>query len=169
MIRRKRLLGTLGEDARATGVRLWLEQLLQDARYALRTLRLNPGYAAVIVLTLSLGIGMTTAVFSVFNAVVLRPIGYPNPERLLWLTTTRVEGEHGIVIGPDFVDWRDQATSFDRMVAYGTLDSTLIAAGVQTRARIADVTEDFWDLSGSCRSCQNLWTAHARFTASASP
>jgi putative ABC transport system permease protein len=127
----------------------WIEQLLQDARYALRTLRKSSGFSAVVVLTLALGISMNTAVFSVFNAVVLRPIAYPNAERLLWLSTTQSQEETGIVLGPDFVDWREQATSFDRMAAYGTWDSTLTLAAGPTRVRLANVTEDFWDLTGA--------------------
>jgi predicted permease len=130
-------------------ISLWIDQLLQDARYALRTLRSNSGFSAVVVLTLALGISMNTAVFSVFNAVVLRPVAYPNPERLLWLSTIHQEGEPGIVLGPDFVDWRERATSFDGMAAYGLWDTTVTGAVGPVRARLANVTEDFWDLTGA--------------------
>jgi putative ABC transport system permease protein len=137
------------ENTRAVWVSLWLEQLLQDVRYTVRTLRRNPGFGTIVILTLALGIGMNTAVFSVFNAVVLRPVAYPNPERLMWLSTTGVEGDPPIVLGPDFVDWREQAGSFDRMVAYGNGDHTLETTNGATRVRLADVTEDFWDVSGA--------------------
>jgi len=76
---------------------LWLELLLEDGRYALRTLRSSLGLSAVVVLTLALGISMNTAIFSVFNAVILRPVPYPNPERLLWLSTVEKDDEPGIV------------------------------------------------------------------------
>ena len=69
--------------------------------------RRHPGFAAVVILTLAVAIGMNTAMFSVFNAVVLRPLGYPNPDRLVWLSTVGMDGESGLVTGPDFVDWRD--------------------------------------------------------------
>lgn len=141
--------GLAREDVRAVWAWIWLEQLVQDGRYALRTLRRNAGFATAVILTLALGIGMNTAVFSVFNAVILRPVAYPSPDRLVWLSTTRADEESGIVLGPDFVDWRAQATSFDRMVAYHTVDSTLQAAGAATRVRVAEVSEDFWDLSGA--------------------
>ena len=69
-------------DARGTR---WLEDLFQDVRYALRTLRQNPGFAAVALLTLALGTGATTIVFTVIEGVVWRPFPYPHPERLLRL------------------------------------------------------------------------------------
>ena len=127
----------------------WLDDFRQDLRFTIRALRRSPGFAAIAVLTLALGIGMTTAVFSVFNAVVLRPVAYPDPERLVWLSTSGAAGEPGIVAAPDFVDWREQAESFDGMVAYGNGDSTLSSVEGATRVRYANVTEDFWRLTGA--------------------
>ena len=135
---------------------LWVDHLLQDARYALRTLRRRPGFSAVVVITLALGIGMNTAVFSVFNAVVLRPIAYPHPDRLVWLSTILNDDEPGIVLGPDFVDWRDQATFFDRMVAYGTWDGMVEPPRVRRARGLANVTEDFWDLTGASPAAGRL-------------
>jgi predicted permease len=128
---------------------VWMEQLLQDVRYALRSFYLNPGFATAVVLTLAIAIGMNTAIFSVFNAVVLRPLAYPDADRLVWLATAGAEGEPGIVAGPDFADWRDQAASFDRMAAYNSADVTLSSAQGATRIRAAMVTQDFWELSGA--------------------
>jgi hypothetical protein len=125
----------------------WLELMLQDGRYALRTLRGKPGLSAVVVLTLALGISMNTAIFSVFNAVILRPVPYPNPERLLWLSTVEKDDEPGIVLGPDFAAWREQSISFDRMLAYGAWDEAVVTPAGPTRARLANVTDDFWDLT----------------------
>ena len=145
MVRRKRPL-----------VWVWAEQLLQDLRYAVRTVRRQPGFAAVVILTLAVAIGLNTAIFSVYNAVVLRPLGYPHPDRLVWLSTVGMDGESGFVTGPDFVDWRDRAESFERIVAYSNADYTLVSAHGATRVREAMVTADFWDLSGATLAAGRL-------------
>ncbi len=134
----------------------WLDDVARDVRYAVRSLRRAPGFAAVIVLTLAVAIGMNTAVFSVFNAVVLRPLGYPDADRLVWVSTVGPEGGSGFVTGPDFVEWRDRAASFDRMAAYGTADYTLTSLQGTTRVRTADVTDDFWSLSGATPAAGRL-------------
>ena len=128
----------------------WLDDVRQDLRFTVRALRRSPGFAAIAVLTLALGTGMTTAVFSVFNAVVLRSVAFPDPERLVWLSTVSADaGDPGIVAAPDFVDWREQSESFDGMAAFSTGDFTLASAQGATRVRHADVTEDFWKLTGT--------------------
>ena len=152
---RRRALLTFGnvvvakEDTRAVWVSRRVDECLQDLRYAVRALRRNPGFSVVIILTLALAIGMNTAVFSVFNAVVLRPVAYPSPHRLVWLSLVGPETVADIVAGPDFVDWRDQAASFDRMVAYVHTDYTMADARGATRVRAARVTDGFWDVSGA--------------------
>ncbi len=139
------------EDTRSVRawVGVWADQLIQDVRYAVRSLRGSPTFSVAVILTLAVAIGMNTAIFSVFNAVVLRPIGYPNADRLVWLSTTLSAEEPGFVTSRDFADWREQARSFDGMVAYGNADYTLVSPQGAARVRAAMVTADFWNVSGA--------------------
>ncbi|HKT68174.1 MAG TPA: ABC transporter permease [Terriglobales bacterium] len=95
-----------------------MDTLLQDIRYALRTLRRSRGFAAVAVITLALGIGANTAMFSIVNAVLLRPVPYNNPERLLKLYTSMPQFREASVSYPNFLDWQRRSRSFDLMAAY---------------------------------------------------
>ncbi|HEV2245682.1 MAG TPA: ABC transporter permease, partial [Terriglobia bacterium] len=95
-----------------------IEELLQDLRYGLRQLRRNPGFTTVAVLTLALGIGANTAIFSVVNAVVLRPLPYPHGDRLVWIAESIPALKAEIATGGDYVDWKDQNRTFDRIAAY---------------------------------------------------
>jgi hypothetical protein len=91
-------------DARGTR---WVEDLLQDIKYAVRTLRRMPGFAAVAVLVLAVGIGATTVMFTVINSVLLRPLAYPEPERLFTLHgATEKLGEFWGFSNPDLADVR---------------------------------------------------------------
>src|SRR6476646_4807857 len=95
-----------------------LAVLRQDLRYALRQLRRSPGFTAVAVLTLALGIGANTAIFSVIDAALLRPLPYDRPEQLVSLSTMHLNG-NGIVISPDFKAWQEQSGIFDSIGAFG--------------------------------------------------
>jgi len=100
----------------------WLDRLVQDLRYGFRMLRRNPGFATVAVLTLALGIGATTAVFSVANAVLLRPLPYPQSERLvqIWSTNPTANRWGMWTAYPRFVDWRRESKSFEEMATTRT-------------------------------------------------
>jgi predicted permease len=102
------------EETREVWNLAWLEQLLQDARYALRILRKSPGFTIVAVLTLALGIGANTAVFSVVYAVLLRPLPYKDPSRLIVLNETTPRVGKVSVSYPNFLDWRAQSHSFSQ-------------------------------------------------------
>ena len=109
----------------------------------------NPTFALVVILTLAVAIGMNTAIFSVFNAVVLRPLGYPDADRLVWLSTTSSDAEPGLVTartspigaakpGRSSAWWRTRTPITRWYLPRGA-----------SRVRAAMVTEDFWDLSGA--------------------
>src|SRR5437764_3981038 len=113
----------------------WLEMLGKDLRYAARTLRKSPGFTVVAALTLALGIGANTAIFSVVDAVILRPLPYPEPSRLveLWGNVKRAKVERRGTSYPDYSDWRDQSKSFEAMAAFDSDTATLIGTGEPER------------------------------------
>ena len=118
--------------------------LLQDLRYALRQLRNNPGYAAVAVITLALGIGANTAVFSVVDAVMLRPLPYPHSEQLAEVESLNSKNPHPMSASyPDFFDWRSQNHTFERLVSYH--DSNLVLTGLDRPVQL-DTEVVSWDL-----------------------
>ena len=96
-----------------------LESALQDLRYAARSLRKSPGFAAVAVLTLALGVGVNTAIFSVVDAVMLRPLPYGDPDRLIRIFDSNPERgwPEFTVSHPNYLDWREQTTSWAALAA----------------------------------------------------
>ncbi len=107
---------SIKEDCRDQRGVTWLENLVQDIRYGARQLRKNPGFTAVAVLTLALGIGANTAIFSVINGVVLKPLPYEQPGNLvnLWLDAGQ-PGSRNSVSGGAFLDWQEHCTSFEAL------------------------------------------------------
>jgi len=93
--------------------------LTQDLRYAFRLLRKSPGFTAIAVLTLALGIGANTAIFTVIESVVLRPLPFANPDRLVWLNGQFQQSDEAAVSPPDFLDYRKNNRTFEHLAAYG--------------------------------------------------
>src|SRR5919106_352567 len=106
-----------------------MEALWQDLRYAARSFVRKPGYTLVIILTLALGIGAVSAVFSFFNAVLLRPIPYEQSERLAQIQSIESEKPEAYFSHPDFIDLRDQSQSFEQMAAVRSGGWTLTGDG----------------------------------------
>jgi Acidobacterial duplicated orphan permease len=123
-----------------------MDRILSDIRLALRRLRRTPGFTLVAVLTLALGIGANTAIFSVVNAALLRPLPYPDAQRIVQLYATR-DGDVSTVSPPDFTDWREQAGVFQGMAAFNSgSDFTLTGTGAPERMAGAQVTADFFSV-----------------------
>ena len=121
--------------------------VIQDIRYALRSLAKRPGFAAVAIVTLSLGIGATTAIFSVVQAVLLRPLEYPAAERLLKINgLDEATGEVSNLSPADFLDFQRDATSFSRMGANGFVGLATVTGGQGEPDRVGavQVTEGFF-------------------------
>ena len=100
---------------------------LQDLRYAFRQLAKSPGFAIVAILTLTLGIGANTAIFSVVNAVLLNPLPYPKPDRIVVLFHDKPNFRTGSISYPNFEDWRRENQSFSSMAAYREMDGVTLS------------------------------------------
>lgn len=108
------------EEVRETGSWAWAERLTQDIRYTSRLLRKNPGFAAVAILTLAIGIGANTAIFSVMDAVLLRPLPYPDAKQLIrvWQSEPRMFEGHLGAAPPEFAAYRDRSRVFSSIAGY---------------------------------------------------
>jgi putative ABC transport system permease protein len=128
--------------------RFYMHAFRQDIRYALRVLARQPGVTLVAVLTLALGIGANSAIFSAVNAVLLRPLPYDEPDRLVTLWEKRpAEGVMDNVVSPaDFADWSKMATSFESMAAMTVVPADLIGVGEPVRLFVGAVTTRFFDV-----------------------
>jgi predicted permease len=127
---------------------LWIEQSVQDLRYGLRTLSRSPGFTLTAVLTLALGIGACTAIFSLANAVLLRSLPYGDPGQLVYLYTPNPQFKLPVeVFGPayaDFYDVKKESRSFQDMTAFGQSVFSLASQGAAQRASAARVDGDFF-------------------------
>ena len=137
-----------------------METFLQDLRYALRNLVRQPGFAATAILTLALGIGATTAIFSVVNAVVLRPLPYREPDAIVAVRTlwTKTGLNSATVSAPDFHDWKAQNRSFDALAYYSGGEAPVMADGNPDYATTYIVTPGFFDALGVGPRAGRLFT-----------
>jgi putative ABC transport system permease protein len=124
--------------------------LMQDMRFGIRMLSKNPGFAMIAVLTLALGIGANTAIFSVVNAELLRPLPFRDSGRLVSVATanSRMHSSNGSVSYPDFADWRSQNQVFEQMAAYTGATFTLTGQENPAHLEGASVSADTFDLLG---------------------
>ena len=125
-----------------------MENLFADVRYAVRLLIRKPGFAAVAILTLALGIGATTAIFTVVHAVLLRPLPFPEADRLV---EVRIVGRNAAVFplpDTDFLAWRSQNDTAEAVAVYDTSSATLTGDGPPERVISSAVTDRFFDVLG---------------------
>ncbi len=123
--------------------------MFQDLRFGLRMLLKNPGFTLIATLTLALGIGANTAIFSVVNALMLRPLSYPHPERLVWVDEASKTRPNNLVFGAHFLDWREQCQTLEGIAAYSNWERTLTGAGEPERVVCGEATENFFPLLGA--------------------
>jgi predicted permease len=131
----------------------WLESFAQDFQFAARMLMKNPGFTLTAVLILALGIGANTAMFSVVRAVLLRPLAYSQPDRIVRVATLwQKSGHQGQVSAPDFHDWHDQSTAFEHMAIYANYEMPIsVGSGANASAEFpmaTAISSDFLECFG---------------------
>jgi putative ABC transport system permease protein len=127
-----------------------LTTLRQDLRYSLRKMRRNPAFACTVVLMLALGIGANTIIFSVVNAVLIEPLPYRDPDRLVRLSENNLKRSDGdfAVSTPNFKDWRSQQSAFEQLAASELTTFNLVDTGEPERVAAASITADLLPLLG---------------------
>jgi putative ABC transport system permease protein len=121
---------------------------IQDIRFGLRSLAKNPGFALIAILTLALGIGANTALFSVVSAVLLNPLPYPQAERIVVIGENKANFSNGSVSYPNFRDWQNRNTTFSEMAVYRQRTFTFSGVGDAEQVRGEFITSDFFSLLG---------------------
>src|ERR1700733_8418031 len=136
------------EDVREVRAGAWLDSLVQDLRYGARMLRKNPGFTAIAVLTLALGIGANTAIFSVVQGVLLSPLPYNQPDRLVMVMESNPRFAHVWISYPNFQDWQRHAQSFLQMAAFMQQGHDLTNPGTPEHVDGSAVTAGFFSTLG---------------------
>ncbi len=125
-----------------------MSTLINDIKYAFRQLRKNPGFAAVIVLTLALGIGANTAIFNIINTTFLHALPYPEPDRLVYLSESNAQGNTFPVSYPNFLDWQKQQDVFSGLAVFHGAEGKLKTESGTEMVSVLHVSEDFFNVLG---------------------
>jgi predicted permease len=136
-----------------------IESLLQDIRYAARGIWRARVFSAIVILTLAVGIGANTAIFSAVYAVLLKPLPFPSGERLVWLGESSAKASGISVTWINFENWRKESRSFESMAAFQKEDLTLTGRGQAVLTHAGVVTNEFFRLTGSRPIMGRLFTA----------
>src|ERR1700742_1546660 len=123
-----------------------MQTFWQDLRYSVRMLWKRPGFTLIAVITLALGIGANTAIFSVVNGVLLRPLPYADANRLVAIEEINQEGKRIQVTAANFLDWRSQNTVFEPLAAIFTRPANLVNNGEAERINLAMTSASFFDV-----------------------
>src|SRR5215471_9918850 len=139
-----------------------MDTLLQDFRFGVRTLRNNAVFSAIASVTLGLGIGATTVIFSFVNGVILRPLPYKDSHRLVMvLPQSRESGaSDGPIIPGDVLDWEAQSRSFEAMAAFSSAGYSLTGEGEPERLMAANVTSRFFETLAAAPGIGRTFFAH---------
>ena len=134
--------------------------MLQDVIHTLRQLRLNPAFFAIAICVIALGIGANTAMFSVINAVILKPLPYANPDRLvmLWETRSDLGAANNVVSAGNYLDWRARSASFDAVSAMLFRTQSLTGIGEPEEVRVQFIGADFFPMLGLSMSRGRTFT-----------
>ena len=124
-----------------------MRDFLQDLQYGIRVFARNPTFTLVALLALALGVGATTAIFSLVDTVLLKPLPYPQPDRIVSVGLTGI-GDNSLALGPDYVDWRARNHVFEEMAGYSWGQYTLTGSGDPVRIKCGSVTEGFFRTLG---------------------
>ena len=140
----------LKEDTRKTDIVSWLDEAARDFRYSLRILQRSPGFTSVAVLTLALGIGANTALFSVIDSVLLHPLPYQDPNSLVmvWESNSQHPNPHNTVSPPNFLDWQTRNTVFSSMAYIFDERDNLTGNGDPEEVVVQDVSANFFSVLG---------------------
>ncbi|HEV2486588.1 MAG TPA: ABC transporter permease [Terracidiphilus sp.] len=135
----------LREQTRATWSWNSLESFLRDIRYGVRTLRRTPGFTAIAVIVMALGIGANVALFTVVRSVLLKPLPFADPDRLVMLYERVNADSYNVIAGGVYAEWKKQNTSFSDLAIVGSTDYGLIASGGQLPEKVHGASAS-WDL-----------------------
>jgi putative ABC transport system permease protein len=136
------------EDCRQSRGTFWVESIVADVRFAFRTLGKSPGFAAVVVLTLALGIGANAAIFRFVNSVFLKPLSYPHPEQIVSLAEKLPSGDDGWISTLNFLDWERRNRCFDFLPAIALDTVTLTGSGRHEQLKVSKVSASYFKVLG---------------------
>ena len=125
-----------------------MDTLLQDVRYAVRRFQKDPAFAVVAVFTLAIGIGANSAIFSVLNGVLLKPLPYRQSDRLVATHHVTETGQRAVMSPLNFLDWKSQSRTVADAAAYSSGSYTLTGVGEAARVNATDVSGSFFDVLG---------------------